>query len=433
MLLIKGHLAAIGIALILLSGNALSGQGIECEVLQYKLERFYFGAGEEQDIYPGCRFLIYSEADTVHSGQIEFSYQGVSLSRPAADFSDTLVIAELGAFIEPAAVDSSSPIGLGLCGLYMGELLTEVPYAGFSHRESAAPVPNPVRTGLGNPIVFYPSTPISSLTEYQAGRFDGFVSSSTPPATTSEHAQVILSPSPFVAVIVPNLSEKMNEQGFVTTSLYYRFDVARLWPAFFQSEPPSPVNRLYPTDTGSERAYPYDPEKGQTLLNKYRHRPKKVRLCIPSPRLTEVAEYFADVLSRDKIKVEVKPGRKDYDILLTFVPVNLSNPTAGLRSIHNQLMAMKPEQEPIVETLEILNNQIAGAEKAEDTTTIFHYCRLADRTLQSELGVFPLFRPTIYFVAGKNLQNARFNESGHLDIASLKKIILPEPGWEDQP
>ncbi|UCE23888.1 MAG: hypothetical protein JSU74_11395 [Candidatus Zixiibacteriota bacterium] len=431
MLLIKGHLAAVVVALILLSGNAVSGEGIECEILQYKLERFYFGAGEEQDIYPGCRFVILKEADTVHSGQIEFSYQGVSLSRPAADFSDTLAIAELGAFIEPAAVDSTSRIKLGCYGVPWWSLVRlEFAYTRV-YLDSVSYYFDLSITTRGNPVVG--DLPKTMQSDYETDKFDGFFSASMPPQNTSQHAQVISSPAPFVAVIVPNLSEKMNEQGFVTTSLYYRFDVGRLWPAFFQGEPPSPVNRLYPTDTGSERAYPYDPEKGQTLLNKYRHRPKKVGIGFRSPGLEEVADYFADVLSRDKIKVEVKSELKDRDILLNFIPADLDNPAAGLRHVYRILLNTKPEEESLKETLEILNNQIAGAEKAEDTAAMMHYCRLADRTLQSELGVFPLFRPTIYFVAGKNLRNARFDESGYLDIASLKKIILPEPDWEDRP
>ncbi|UCG61739.1 MAG: hypothetical protein JSV52_00165 [Candidatus Zixiibacteriota bacterium] len=428
----KYHLLILAAVVVSASVASVSAESLKCEILQYKLGRLYFDAGEEKYIYPGCGVVLTQNNDTLYTGQIEYSYPGISVSRPTSGLADTLGFAELTAVIEPAAVDSSSRIKLGSYGLVSEQIVRDLPGTINAYRDSGNTGLGLAYTDIGNEISISSSpAPPGAIWDYHTGQFDGFFSASMPPPPIASPDRVISSPAPFIAVLVPNLSKKFNEEGLITTSLYYRFSVPKLWSTFFQGAAPAPMNRLYLSDRHTARSYPYDPDKGQLLLKKYRDRPRKLSIGLLSPRLKEVGDFFADILSREKIKVEVN-GRQHKDILLAFCPVDLSRPAMSLRYVYNLIPAMNPESDEIKEILEILNNQVSAAENATDDDTRLYYCQLADRTLQSDLGVFPLFRPTIYFVAEKNLKNARFDESGYLDFSALTKLILPAPEWEEQ-
>jgi hypothetical protein len=249
---------------------------------------------------------------------------------------------------------------------------------------------------------------------------------------SNSSSEVISSPAPFIAVLMPNLSKKTRGLAMVTTSLYYRFDVSRLWwPSFFQSEMPTPVNRHYITSEAGPRSYPFDPRKGQLLVTKNRDIPSKLKIGVQNRRLTQIAEYFADILSRDKLRLEVRGNDPDADLFLTFVPVDFDDPVLSLWYITELLRQQEPHHKSDKEALTIIENHLHSARAAHDVATSYHFYRLADRALQSDLGVFPLFRPTIYFLPGNNLKNARFDESGYLDLSSLTKIILPPTDWEN--
>lgn len=412
-------------------GSLINAGGLECQILQYKLGRLYFGAGLEEYVFAGCPFILFHGSDTVYAGVVENSYPGVSTSRPVFGFTDTLALGEHRAVILTAIADTISPVMIGCYGVHPFELIRTPP--AVSSQDSidiGVPVDS---TAYGNPVVFSSEEPFTLAWDWESGRHDGFFSVSMFPESMRGYAEMVSSEAPFIAVLIPNLATEANESGFVTTSLYYRFSVDHLWPTFFQGEVPATINRLYLADGSAGRAYPYDVTAGGQLLSKNTNYPKKLKIGVLNPRLESVAKYFADILARDRVQVTVKKYDAEADLLLAFVMVDWDDPTASLQSIYAMLAAHSPRDKSLKETLTIVGNHILSARQAEDVATRFHFCRLADRTMQHELGVFPLFRPTIYFLAGKNLKNAQFDRSGYLDLDALTRIALPVPKWEIEP
>ncbi len=425
----KCHPLILAAVVVSAFAASVTAESLECEILQYKLGRLYFGAGQEQDIYPGCTFVLTRGNDTVCTGQVEHSYLGVSLSRPTFGLNDTLDLKNYKALIEPAAIDSTSSILIGCYGLVSGQIVRW-----DDQGESVFADEGPASYwGLkGNPIVFGTGEEYLLPWDYETKQWDGIITYSVPPDNIRREAEISSSPAPYIAVLIPNLTNKANEHGILSTSLYYRFDVARLWPTFYEREVPTALNRLYLVSGEGPRSYPYDPEKGQQLLANDRDRPSAIKLAALLPHFQPAADFFADVLSRDRIKVDVRQYNEDYDLLITIIPVDWNDPTLSLREIHRRLQWSNLKSKRIKEALQILGDQIEAAEKATDVSTKFHYCRLADRTLQNDLGVFPLFRPNVYFIRNANLKNGSFDESGYLDVSSLVKITIPAPEWEEQ-
>jgi len=423
-------LLALLVAAAIAAAPAVSAGDLECEILQYKLGRLYFGAGQEANVFAGCPFVLFHGPDTVYAGVVEFSYPGVSISRPTFGFTDTLALGEHRAVILAARADTTSPVTIGCYGIHPFELLRDHPeFESLDSVEIGVAVDS---TANGNPVVFSSDEPFTMAWDYESGRHDGFFSASMFPESMRGFASMVSSGAPFIAVLVPNLSSEINKDGFVTTSLYYRFSVDRLWPTFFQSEAPSTINRLYLADGTAGRAFPYDIDKGRQLLSKNRNLPNRLKIGVLNPRLESIAKYFADILSRDRVRVEVRMNDPEADLLLTFVMIDWEDPVASLHDVYSILAQGKPDDKSVKETLTIVGNYIYSARQADDVSTLFHYCRLADRTMQHELGVFPLFRPSIYFLAGKHLKNIRFDRSGYLDLDGLTRISLPVPRWEEE-
>jgi len=418
-------------AAIATAGLTVTAADMEIDILQYKLGRLYFGAGPEQNVFTGCPFVLFHGQDTVYAGVIEYSYPGVSISRPTFGFTDTLALDQHRAIIMTAVADSVSPVTVGCYGVHPFELVRS--HAGVDSQQTVETGVEVDTTENGNPVIFSCNEPYTLAWDYESGQYDGFFSASMFPESMRINAHMTSSEAPFIAVLVPNLSVEANKDGFITTSLYYRYSVDHLWPTFFQSEVPQTINRLYLTDGAGSRSFPYDADKGQQLMSKGKNHPTKLKIGVLNPRLESLAEYFADILARQRIRVEVKKYDIEADLLLTFVMVDWEDPTASLQDVYSMLAAGDPKDKSVKETLAIVGNYIQSARQADDVSTLFHYCRLADRTMQHELGVFPLYRPTIYFLAGKHLKNARFDRSGYLDLDALTRIMLPVPQWEAEP
>lgn len=419
------------LAIILLGVVSVGGEQLERDILQYKLGRLYFGAGLEENVFAGCPFILFHGQDTVYSGIIESSYPGVSISRPTFGFTDTLALEEHRAVILSAVTDTISSIRVGCYGLHPFELIRTPPTLDTGDSiQVGVPIDT---TANSNQIIMSIDEPFNLAWDFEAGRRDGFFAVSMFPESMRGQAEMVSSEAPFIAVMIPNPASEANDQGFLTTSLYYRFSAEHLWPTFFQSEVPAVANRLYLAEGAAPRSYPYDVEKGRQLLARNKSRPSSVKIGYLSPRLENVTKYFADILSRDRVRVEVRTDLSQADIIMTFVPVDWDNPTVSLTHVFRLLSREEPVSKATRESLAIVGNYIESARQAEDVATCFHYCRLADRTMQHELGVFPLFRPTIYFLAGKYIKNVRFDRSGYLDLKVLTRVALPVPPWEQEP
>ena len=198
-----------------------------------------------------------------------------------------------------------------------------------------------------------------------------------------------------------------------------------LFPVFALSDSPSPIFRLYPVSGTSPRAYPFDPQQGRQLLSNHKGRPREVSIAVTNRMLGNVGQFFADVLAQDRIGVEIYQHNRSADLTLEYVPVDRDDPLVSLEYIYARLADSQARDKRTKETLEVIRGYLDAAAAAEDAATLFHFVRLADRSLQQDVGVFPLFRPAVYFMSGRDLINVRFDDSGRLDVNGLTKLSLP--------
>ena len=392
-----------------MSVSAVQAGELSCRVIQFKLQRFYFGAGEEQNIFAGSRFTVYSGRDSLLSGVVDQSYRGVSISEPIPVSPAQPDIDSLMAKVETAVIDSTSTIFLGGLDIEPASLLTG----------DSLPVHH---TANGNPIdIALWRDSYQVIDQFEYGQADGLFSLRTLPWINTK-VEIQATPAPFVAVIVPNLASPLNRDGYLTTSLYYRFGPISL-AHVFNGEPPTPLNSFYLEDTSIVRSYPYDRQKGRQLLETM-GRPATIRLSYLNRCLEPLADYFADILSRDRVHIEIEYGNPNADVLLELVPFRGSESVASMISIRDQIKQMRPSRPEQSEAITVLSNYIDAARDADSSRTRNYYADLADRSLKRDLGVFPLFRPTLYFISRDRLRNFTFDLTGRPRLDSISVVDL---------
>ena len=63
---------------------------VSARVLQVRLDRIYLNHGRDECVFRNSRFVIHNGYDSIYSGCIEASYQGVSYSYPTDGLFDTI-------------------------------------------------------------------------------------------------------------------------------------------------------------------------------------------------------------------------------------------------------------------------------------------------------------------------------------------------------
>ena len=63
----------------------------------------------------------------------------------------------------------------------------------------------------------------------------------------------------------------------------------------------------------------------------------------------------------------------------------------------------------------------------------YRHLRNAGRIMSDDLGLFPLFRPTIFLHTHRRLQRLGFNDDSQLDLSSCVLLDLPRPPQESAP
>jgi hypothetical protein len=396
---------------------------ITARILQFKMNRLYFPVGEEENIFRDSPFVICLFNDTIYQGRIEASFPGISYSYPVDSVFDTAAIDTCYGIIEAAEIDSLSPINIGI--------LKSLPYGDFSNASGIlAGITAADSQGIG--FSRYGTTLNTHLynswvemqIDFESGLIDA-VCSFDAVISPGIIAETISAPAPFYVALIPNVSRTVNKNGLLTTSLYYRFNEDRLY-ALFNGRNAEPFRCLYLTDAPCPRAYEFDPDKGRNLLNYLKKRPRKVKIAYENSTLKRLAQYFADILSRDKINVKLTTSFSDADIYISYVPLHGEKIDTSLYYIMDILTTDTTEGNPMNSNVSITANYLELQRGSSDPETRTYYLNLAQRDLREYLGVFPLLRPTVYFAAGGNLKGYSFNRDGRLELKDLRKIRLPD-------
>nr|MBN2276421.1 hypothetical protein [candidate division Zixibacteria bacterium] len=399
-------------------------------ILQYKLDRLYFPYGEEADLYPGHLFLIYKGDSLIYRGLIEHSMIGVSYSYPTGGIFDTVEIGLCRAVIETAEIDTGATITIGISEfpkLYGGDKFPML----FPPDSSAADSTISA-TNSGNRLVIKKyGNYTEMLIAFETGEIEAFVSYRNYDAPGKRY-KAISAPAPYIAVLAPDISRAANDKGLLTTSLYYRYNPKNP-EILFDGDGLEPCNCLYPSDSGCDRFYEYDPEKGEVLLTVLDKRPRKLKIAAADPKLLKTAEYFADVLSRDRIKTEIAFGRDDYDMIVMFIPMLSGKSESGMQSALGLIGAGGISDKTSKENIKVIGNYIELGRLANSQSGREYYFHLADRGFKEDFGLFPLYRPSLYFVGQDYLKGGRFDEDGSIDLRPLYLIKPMANQKERQP
>ncbi len=397
--------------LFLISSISVSGQSLDCGILQYKLDRLYFPHGTESDLFKYSPFTVYLNSDSIYAGTLEFSGQGVSYSFPTYNYFDTLNIALFHTILEPAIEDTLTKITIGISEFDMPEI-------GICLIDS------------GSVLFRQYDSHIRMLLDFEEGFLDGYLSYGTPD-TYNKETGIAYSYAPYYAVIMPNLSSGVNYHGLLSTSLYYRFDPSQPY-TYFDGNRVIPQDCFYDKDDSCFRAYYYNTEDGRRLLESMRQRPKRISISTSDRVLDITGQLFADILSRDRIRTDFVAASEFADIRLTFIEYDSNQPLTGFNNILDLLAHDTAAGDIINKSLELAAVYLQSARCADHPKKEKHYLEKTERVLKEDLGVFPLFRPTVYFIANRALKGYRFDDDGYLDLTETVRLLLPVPN-EDKP
>lgn len=405
---------------------------IVSRLLQVKEGRFYFADGSERRVFPGARFCLIADQDTLLCGRIAQTFEGISWSAVTNDSIATGPenLDSAYALIQTADVDTDSEIRLAcMPDLPLEHLMQNAGQSLAPHSLISSRV---MATGHnGNHIVVVNERHDDNvLLQFENSRIDGYFTYEQP-QHHRRPAVVKSFPAPFIVVLVPNLSRPANSGGLLTTSLYYRFEPDRL-PYWFAGDSTMAITMLLPGIDSCPRAYAVNARRGREVLESITALPSRLTIGLSQSGLERMAEYFADILSRDRRRVDIVYDDVEADLFLTIIPFQSDSPLEGAQDLHSSLARTRPAFQAQQEALDLLAARMSSAWKATSDDQRQHYIELIDRTLKSDLGVFPLFRPTVFFVSGRDLADVQFSESGRVDLPALTKLVFPpdSEGWK---
>lgn len=344
-------------------------------------------------------------SDTIARGMIEYSGPAICYSYPVDSMVDSSNTESWRAFIEAAEIDSLSPITLGTT-CYFADRDTAIT------SESGAPIA----------MVFYAS-PLAMQLDLESGKLDGCLSYNRYPSVRRSYGAAS-SPAPYYCAIVPGISEHAQRNSLLTTSLYYRLNEDK-YPVVFDGDGVTPVNRLCPASGDLPRHYSYEPGRGRALGRELARSTRNVSISVVDHNLEKAALYFSDILSRERIKASLSDSDGEADCRLIFVPADRSDRGGSLRYLYDVLAADTSAGESFNQTVRIIGKYLELAQSATDSTQIDRFLTMAEQSMAEDIGVFPLFRPRLYFFARDNLKGFSFGVNGELDIRHLVKIVLP--------
>jgi MarR-like DNA-binding transcriptional regulator SgrR of sgrS sRNA len=228
---------------------------------------------------------------------------------------------------------------------------------------------------------------------------------------------------------MPHVGRLFNYHGELTTSLYYQFDDSRL-ALCFRGDKVSIVNRLLSplVDTLTQpRWYDFDPSRGKKLFERMSHRPSRVRLYSGHPALHGLARYFADILARDRCAVEVTPDRHLADLSIEFVPYRKNAPRPAMDTLLSLMVRDSLSGTPPGEYLRRIELELAQHRTSFSPAGSSRHLETVSRIMAEDLGLFPLFRPTLYIHTHKRLRNVVLTPDGRVDCDSAIKVWLQQP------
>jgi MarR-like DNA-binding transcriptional regulator SgrR of sgrS sRNA len=159
-------------------------------------------------------------------------------------------------------------------------------------------------------------------------------------------------------------------------------------------------------------------------------RPKKIHLYSGHHALNGLTRYFADILARDRCTVEETDDLRLADLSIAFVPYQEHSP----ESVIDTLLSLM-QSDVIVDTrpseyLQQIETELAGLKTSPSSADSTRHLETVSRIMTDDLGLFPLFRPTLYLHTNKRLRNVTLTPDGQVDCRAAIVARLPAPRRE---
>ena len=401
-----GRFIGLDVVLIVLLTASVAASEWRGRTFELRQDRLYFPVGEETRVFENSRCSIIRSGDTLFTGFVEHSWEGVSVSTRTGGYFDTLSLDGTEAVIVQAEIDSGGTI---VIGSDLGNLVRLI---------------DSTNGGNVNWVDYDDTNAMQD--DFAAGMLEAVVTFSAFGFRSGDRS-TLSSPSPFMAVVIPNVGRRINYRGELSTSLYYRFDESLL-ALCFRGDEVSFVERLFSSsdDTvGGHRWYDFDPSRGKKLLDRISPRLARVSLYSGNCALDGLARCFADILSRDRCAVEIARDRHRADISIDFVPYQEHSPKSAI----DTLLALM-RSDAVVDTrpseyLQQIETELAQLTRSPSYADSARHLETVSRIMAEDLGLFPLFRPTLYVHTQKRLKNIVVTPDGRIDCSAAVILRLP--------
>ncbi|MBI5267823.1 MAG: hypothetical protein HY851_11390 [candidate division Zixibacteria bacterium] len=383
----------MALCVVPLASDTTDAREIRCQVLQQKLGRLYFSAGKEEDIFPGCRWVVYRDStDTLRPllrGKIAEAYDGVSVSDSGSgtvDLRGTVRILAADTAFDTISVGVSIDRIEATCLIRDSSLIRVI--------DSRLPLK------AGRNVV-------------EIGYLQG---------DCDRDDQSLMAPAPFLVALLPDVSRPSNRHGILTTALRYKVDTSRLGDIFnfgglFQ--PSFLVGNSEIVGFGSDAA------KGKQLLQQDRLKGNDIILECQSPSLNFVGRFFRDILAQSGYRTQAAVPGEVADLHLTILPVSIDSPQVSLGAVLSSIARDTVARDKSNQPIRLASRLLEDALQTSDSTQRSQLFQRVDRILQEDIGAFPLFRPIIHICAREEIRGLRLDKDGRIDLRNVYRVKLP--------
>lgn len=401
----------ISIVYLFISPNAWSGQ-ISADILQIKLNRIYLNAGSEELIFPNYHFWIMKNDDTTFTGKIETAYDGISISYPLDTHLSLSDLDKYKVIVETALIDTNQHIWIYSSDLSDYELSMLLNVSDIYNIDSLG-------GSFGNKIRYLYTHELKP--DYSSKSYDiqiSYIKKSNPPLGTDK-----IITAPYIAVLIPNLSKKINYDGLLSTSIYYIFD---LNPLLHSSMIKANNHDCFVDDIDCTRAYKKDSETGKNLLNNLKVNLSEVQIGYFGSSLKDAALYISDILAQERIKAHISQDNLTADLFLIYIPYDLEKPVNTLNSILDFLKKFEISNSSHKETVSILNSYIEKLKISDSSFNKEHFYNIIDYGLKYDLSIFPLYRPIIHLNYPSNIIYRPMSNDSIFNFGNFTTIKHPQ-------
>jgi len=403
---------------VLLGTTLAQAATIDVDILKVQNDRVYFDAGTESYIFGEHRFTLLCHEDTFATGTIARSFDGLSFGR-ADYFSDTVQLESCIGRVEVASIDSTGTI---VIGLVESSPLNHWQIVSCERTDSITDNLDVIDSGRTIVARRFESQ-LAMVLAYESGEVDAMVGPDRP-TPRGRTAEVVPLPAPYFFALLPNPESHANNDALLTTSLYYRFDQSRLTYLYDQA-PALPFDRLCLGNIGRVRPYEYNPAVGRTLLSRMTPPIRRAAISYEYESLRPVAVFFGDLLSRDRVRITLGEELSDPDVSITAIPLYADRPWMSMEVIGHILAQDTVDNSRESELVRQLFERLQLARRFAGEDQGGAYLRRAEQGLIDDLGVFALFRPTVYLATSQRIAGVEITDEGRVDFCRAVRLVPP--------